>query len=580
MSITRLCTISFAFCLFASTAWGQQDTVLPDLAPREVEITGDLAISFPALRRQPIAGFNPPPRVPDIPADREPYTEAYTQRSAALPPSPLIPPDPPQISGMAQRTPAGGQIEARIGAFLDRRIAAQATLVRTRKTTALLDVDYFGSDGHDVTVGGADATSGRDAYRGSLGLEHRTGALVMNLEAEGFRRSYGLFGAVPGAATISRPNPARKFGGYEGRVSFASAPDAAIQFRWETRTGRSHVQTDLFDPALRRDPATKREAGFAGTTFRVDLPVFDGNLRLSADAIGTGLDEASFPGGTVRSGLFSAEFSRKVSARLSAGAGATILGFDSRSQTGRDPARQLAYVAPIVDIAYAASSTVTVEAAVRSMMSSGYLRDIMEEVPVVMDEPVMLPSIATLDARLGVHFESKVASARVSGGWRDQPFHRLAAEPDAPLRGYTEGYPALSYRSADVLFSSVDLSMLPMEGLQIGLNALWQDATLASTGSSVPYVSPLAIGGFISLNLLGGDLESRLSLRYEASRTADTAGTIDVPSVTRINAQVAWFFHSNYSIMTGVRDLGPSQEFWRNYAYESTAFFLGLRYRW
>ncbi|MGA1494464.1 MAG: hypothetical protein ACO37D_03610, partial [Rhodothermales bacterium] len=134
--------------------------------------------------------------MPDIPADREPYTEAYTQRSAALPPSPLIPPDPPQISGMAQRTPAGGLIEARIGAFLDRRIAAQATLVRTRKTTALLDVDYFGSDGHDVTVGGADATSGRDAYRGGLGLEHRTGALVMNLEAEGFRRSYGLFGAV------------------------------------------------------------------------------------------------------------------------------------------------------------------------------------------------------------------------------------------------------------------------------------------------------------------------------------------------------------------------------------------------
>ena len=48
----------------ALPAQARQD--LPDLAPREVEITGDLTIAFPTLRRQPIVGFNPPPRVPDM----------------------------------------------------------------------------------------------------------------------------------------------------------------------------------------------------------------------------------------------------------------------------------------------------------------------------------------------------------------------------------------------------------------------------------------------------------------------------------------------------------------------------------
>ena len=80
-------------------AFARQDTVLPDLAPREVEITGDLTIAFPTLRRQPIVGFNPPPRVPDIDSNRRPFTEAYGQASADLPPSPLQAPEPPSVLG-------------------------------------------------------------------------------------------------------------------------------------------------------------------------------------------------------------------------------------------------------------------------------------------------------------------------------------------------------------------------------------------------------------------------------------------------------------------------------------------------
>ena len=59
-----------------------QDPALPNLAPQVVEITGDLSISFPSLSRQPLAGFNPPPRVPDIPASRIPYIDDYKQENA------------------------------------------------------------------------------------------------------------------------------------------------------------------------------------------------------------------------------------------------------------------------------------------------------------------------------------------------------------------------------------------------------------------------------------------------------------------------------------------------------------------
>ena len=61
-------------------ALAQVDTTrsaLPDIAPREVEIRGQLEILLPSLRRQPLVGFNPPPRVPRPPAGRRPFAETY-----------------------------------------------------------------------------------------------------------------------------------------------------------------------------------------------------------------------------------------------------------------------------------------------------------------------------------------------------------------------------------------------------------------------------------------------------------------------------------------------------------------------
>ena len=67
----------------------QENPTLPDLAPHVVEIIGDLSISFPSLRRQPLVGFNPPPRVPEILSSRRPFLELYKQSTEELPPSPL-----------------------------------------------------------------------------------------------------------------------------------------------------------------------------------------------------------------------------------------------------------------------------------------------------------------------------------------------------------------------------------------------------------------------------------------------------------------------------------------------------------
>ncbi|MDA0874532.1 MAG: hypothetical protein O3C45_05650 [Bacteroidetes bacterium] len=578
-ALTLLLLLGLVMTLGAPLA-GAQDAELPDLAPREVEITGDLTISFPTLRRQPIVGFNPPPRVPDIPMSRRPFTEAYAQRSVDLPPSPLQAPEPPQVSAIERRDAMTGLIEARLGAYLDRGLSADVCLIESESTSAQLMFDYFGTDGQDLVVSGTEMTTGRDQVQGGLRFEQRAGPVVLELDGSGHRASYGLFGAVPAPGSPALADADRKVSGFEGGIGLRNRAGSRTRFGVSLRSGLTRMESGLYDPAIRIDPATEREAGFLTLRSSAAIPIRDGEIRFSAEGSTMGLDDSGFPGSTVRSGVARSEVSWRYSRSLNLVGGAAVLGYDSASQTGADPARSTTWLAPIAGFEYTLSESMTLEGMVRPELEDGMLDRVLASSPVIMDEPILLPSVATMDARLGLNMQTEMATASVSGGWRDQPFRRYAFQPTASNRGYASGYPALGYGSSDVFFASVDLSVVPFRSLQIGVDAVWQQARLASTEDAVPYVSPLVFGGFAALGLLNGDLEARLEWIHESSRPADLEGTRTIGSLTSVQAMVSWFFHSNYGITTGIRDLGGDPEYWQRYTYESNVFYLGFRYRW
>lgn len=557
-----------------------QDAELPDLAPREVEITGDLTISFPTLRRQPIVGFNPLPRVPDIPMSRRPFTEAYAQRSADLPPSPLQAPEPPQVSAIERRLAMTGLIEARLGAHLDRGLTADVALIETEATSAQLQFDYFGTDGQDLLVSGTEMSTGRDLVSGGLRLEQRTGPIVLDIDGGGHKASFGLFGAEPSLGSPARTNPDRTVSGFEGGIGIRNRAGSRTRFGLSVRSGLTRMESDLFDPAVRIDPATEREAGHLTLRSSAAFPIRDGEIRLGADGSTMGLDQSGFPGSTVRSGVAWTEVSWRYSRNLNILAGAAVMGYDSASQTGVDPARSTTWLAPIAGLTYTLSESMSLDATVRPVLDKGLLSNTMQAAPVIMDEAILLPSVATLDARVGLSVQTELATASVAGGWRDQPFRRYAYQPTVSNRGYVAGYPAFGYGSADVVYASLDVSIVPFRSLQVGLDAIWQQASLASTDDAVPYVSPLVFGGFAALSLLNGDLEARLEWIHESSRPADLAGSTSIGSLTSVHALVSWFFHPNYGLTSGIRDLGGDPEYWQHYTYESNVFYLGFRYRW
>lgn len=103
--MTRLFPLLFiAVALSLSALSGNaraQDTensLLPEIDPQDIEIRSQFKARFPGLRRQPILGFDPTPRVYRVDPDREPFMETQEQVVASLPVSELSRPAAPQYT--------------------------------------------------------------------------------------------------------------------------------------------------------------------------------------------------------------------------------------------------------------------------------------------------------------------------------------------------------------------------------------------------------------------------------------------------------------------------------------------------
>ncbi len=85
--------LSFAFALVviflavnpvaAQDQQERESSLLPEIDPQDIEIRSQFKARFPGLRRQPILGFDPTPRVYQIDSDRTPFMETQEQVVAA-----------------------------------------------------------------------------------------------------------------------------------------------------------------------------------------------------------------------------------------------------------------------------------------------------------------------------------------------------------------------------------------------------------------------------------------------------------------------------------------------------------------
>ncbi|MDA1027918.1 MAG: hypothetical protein O3B41_02545 [Bacteroidetes bacterium] len=569
-----------AFCLTGTTeSWARQDVVLPDLAPREVEITGDLTIVFPALRRQPLVGFNPPPIVPDIPASRLPYAEAYKQPSADLPPSPVLAPDPPEVSAIANRTPMNGMMSASFGRHFDRSLAAEIAMRYTLTSSALFNIEYRGTDGHEP-IAGSSANSGFDFLTSSLRLSTGLGPVVLSSAISGFKRSYSLFGLNPVLGSGAVSDPIRDLNGGLLALGISSKPGAKYDARLSFKGGLTTVDTEVYEPTVRVDPATTRDEKFLTTTGKLSIPITDGFIAFSATGSTSGLDSGSFPGSTVQSGYSQALVSYLYSKNLNIKAGVAVMGFRSDPQYAGDRPRSLSYLSPVVELSYTLSSAMRVFGGNQPQLEAGLLKETYTSAPFLKDEPLLLPSLTSIDAHSGIEYLSEFVTTKFQLGYKELPYQRYAFQNPAIQNGYDRGYASLGYEKAQMMYGRVDLGVMLSPGMQFGLDAEYRQAELSDLKVDIPYFSPFSFGGFASVSFLEGDALAQLNFRHEAARPIDVTGIQKTGGITLVGIEGSYYLTSAYGLTAGVKNIGASPEFWHLYPLESTTFFVGAKYRW
>ena len=125
-----------------------ENSLLPEIDPQDIEIRSQFKARFPGLRRQPILGFDPTPRVYQIDPNRTPFMETDEQVVANLPVSELSRPDPPPYMSPHYASDINAFSRLGFGSYMSPEAKFWGVSRINSKSYVGGDFDYSSSDGH------------------------------------------------------------------------------------------------------------------------------------------------------------------------------------------------------------------------------------------------------------------------------------------------------------------------------------------------------------------------------------------------------------------------------------------------
>ena len=131
-----------------STGGNPQNSLLPEINPQDIEIRSEFRARFPGLRRQPILGFNPKPRVFRIDPNRMPFMETRDEAVANIAITQLDRPEPPQRSVLRTPDRTTGLLKAGFGNFVTPEAEGYFYHGFNEKNAISGNLNYRSTDGH------------------------------------------------------------------------------------------------------------------------------------------------------------------------------------------------------------------------------------------------------------------------------------------------------------------------------------------------------------------------------------------------------------------------------------------------
>jgi hypothetical protein len=566
----------FAALLVVPTARAQDEPVLPDLTPREVEIRGELTIRFPSLRRQPLVGFNPPPRIPDIAADRRPFAEPYKQERADLPLSPLRTPTAPAVASYLDGPVFVGQVEGGVGRYTERFILAD---LAARPGSALhwtVDGSYRGRTGFEAyPEAEARYEQGSFAAQGVAPL----GGIDIGASMEGLVSNYALYGVVPTFENLDAPLPERDVrGGTVGALLGRNR--GTVRVKLEGALGASSIRTDVAgtDGSLERGAEREdRTTSLGGSLETVGQTL---GVWLAADYAKTTPVEDSTP--SAAADRYSAGGGVRLEVgrvgRLSAGVRVLGVGRDALSELEDD--RSFSYLSPDVRLDAAIGPNLRLEVSQRPGTTSARLRDLYGEQPYLVDSPVVEPEIWPVDAKGRLTAALGSVELALAAGYRRSPNRRYFEHDPTNVLDFVRGISTARHGKSSEADAAVDVIGYFGPSVQAGIGATVRSARLTELDTDVPYVAPWTLRSLISAALLDGRGLVQVTMRVEGPRDRDLAGSLELPAFADLDFLASYRVTRNASVVFRLDNVGGNRPEWDRYLRPSAVYTAGVAWEW
>ena len=553
--------------------------VLPDITPQVVEIRTGLDISLPSLQRQPLIGFNPPPRVASVPADRRPYAEVYKQKSADLPESPLATLDPDPIASLSSGMPGRGMAEAAAGRYLGRLIRLRTELPLSRSTAFHARLDYAGSEGHSHPDTLVDASASFNTFEALVGLQQKTKPVSFGLDLDGLVNARRMYGAVPSAAGRIfglRTTPLRTGQGGGGAIWIETNATTRVDFSARARYSVHSWETNATRPEFEAgsDEFTRNESAWVLES-ELALPLTNGS-ELAGDIRYTqlGFDTEEISGVSMLDAGAGTRI--RLGPRLHGMGGIRFLTFAESDSSSSS------WIAPEIHLDFRLLPALQLYTRNNARAEHRSTASMHRENPFLVDRPIVRPTVYTTDMRVGGRMQIGVVGIDVHGGYANAPDYRYfeAAGIDES-RGYAQGMIAVRYAAATIAYAGGDLSVHLPAGLSIAAGFTIRNGKLKEADTDIPYFGPVTGRGGLSWSFRNGRGFLQTTLDYEGARYV-TAGSIHkLEGYFDVDVSVLYTVTKRIGVLLRVDNLvAGNAARWEHYDRTPFGISLGARTQW
>lgn len=595
---TRLFLL-FCACLLAGSgalappAFAQEEeqddpSALPDIAPREIEIRGTLEISLPSLERQPLSGFNPPPRIPDIAPDRSPHVGDYEQGQDGLP---MQSPELPGLQARLDRpaSPLYGELEAGGGRYFTRFANGQVWLPLSTREMLTIGGDYRGSSGFEPFTDAPDVETPFDTFDGQIGLQSRRAGFSLNADVEGFYDTYTLYGAEVNTQHPLAPDlalqPDRRSGHLQGTLGIETHGPVSLRLRG--RASGTGYETTVFSETSNNDSLTAERRIQADGALAVPVGTAQATFDAAFETAGRHPEGRFDNDVTAFDGGLGAELFGGSALRLSVGGRFLLASIAPDARPDLTERRSARFLVPSFSLNWTASPSATLFVRNAPGVETHPLADLFGENPYLFGDVTVQPSLRTTDAEGGVRVFTGPFQMIARGGYRYvagyQYFENTESASSLPSTAlfYDAGVFEPHYASARIVHAGAEVSLQRMQGIEVSLGATYRNGELVNDETSIPYFAPVIGRAVLSYAFANQRGLIQLTGRFESARYVDRTESAQVDPYFDVDLEASFDVTPSLGLVVELQNVtSGSLERWPQYPHPPLVLTSGLRVQW